>query len=597
MLDAKDEQKYDVLLDEQKYDVLLDEQKYDVLLDEQKYDVLLGEQKYDVLLARLDGVKTYMALRRVPLKLQDRVIKWFDYLWMCNKSADEEKSLSLLPDKLKAEIAIHVHLDTLKRVEIFQATEAGFLCELVLRLRPVLFSPGDYICRKGEVGKEMYIVNRGRLHVVADNGKTVLATLKPGATVTTASVKSVGYSDLFCLSKKDLWDVLKEYPAARVEAGGSSLSMSRSRSTPGLVESTGKTPLDAMIVYRHHTLPVSLLHKDGSSSGGPPTRDDHALNTLTNTQSEDNLISRCANDQPRRMSSDSQHPVGNLTTSMTISSMTSYCGTPPQKSPISTEAGKNPFSAPSSPKITTYHIRDNTAVVNSAPPLVNGHAALGHLTPHHGPPPTPMAPSAAQFAYHNLSYISTGQPINFLSPFCAPQNTYQASPNPFPGSPASFQSSPAPSLILPQPPSTPSSHAGLLSLAATASPIPSYPHSPSMLHHGLVPTSSQLQLQPQFASGALHSPHSPLPAREPNPSDTLLKEITRLRERLAQLEGENSALTVKLNQQQWDVESRLTELEMHICQSDSVASTDFDGDSLRQDSKSTPPTVNKESII
>ena len=53
-------------------------------------------------------------------------------------------------DKLKGEIAIHVHLDTLKRVEIFQNTEAGFLCELVLRLKPILFSPGDYICRKGQ---------------------------------------------------------------------------------------------------------------------------------------------------------------------------------------------------------------------------------------------------------------------------------------------------------------------------------------------------------------------------------------------------------------------------------------------------------------
>ena len=53
-------------------------------------------------------------------------------------------------DKLKGEIAIHVHLNTLKRVEIFQNTEAGFLCELVLRLKPVLFSPGDYICRKGK---------------------------------------------------------------------------------------------------------------------------------------------------------------------------------------------------------------------------------------------------------------------------------------------------------------------------------------------------------------------------------------------------------------------------------------------------------------
>lgn len=54
------------------------------------------------------------------------------------------------PPRWQAEIAINVHLDTLKRVEIFQNTEAGFLCELVLRLRPVLFSPGDYICRKGK---------------------------------------------------------------------------------------------------------------------------------------------------------------------------------------------------------------------------------------------------------------------------------------------------------------------------------------------------------------------------------------------------------------------------------------------------------------
>ena len=67
--------------------------------------------------------------------------------------------------------------------------------------------------------------------MVGDNGKTVLATLKPGSYFgeisilnmgtsgnrRTASVRSVGYSDLFRLSKKDLWDVLKEYPAARVK--------------------------------------------------------------------------------------------------------------------------------------------------------------------------------------------------------------------------------------------------------------------------------------------------------------------------------------------------------------------------------------------
>ncbi|CAH0406006.1 unnamed protein product [Chilo suppressalis] len=224
-----------------------------------------------------------MRMRRVPTHLQVKVIKWFDYLWLTQKCSDEEKAVSCLPDKLKAEIAINVHLDTLKRVEIFQNTEAGFLCELVLRLRPVLFSPGDFICRKGEVGKEMYIVNRGKLQVVGDNGKTVLATLKAGSYFgeisilnmgtagnrRTASVRSVGYSDLFVLSKKDMWDVLKEYPAARVrleaiavkrlekykKAPLEKVAMGRCQSTPGLVETSGRIPIEDMQLPPTSTVP------------------------------------------------------------------------------------------------------------------------------------------------------------------------------------------------------------------------------------------------------------------------------------------------------------------------------------------------------
>ena len=98
----------------------------------------------------MDAVKQYMTFRRVGKDLESRVIKWFDYLWSnkqvlifknnhCHyqkikmlathlmpmnnffvKSMDEESVLGMLPDKLKAEIAIHVHLDTLKKVRIFQ---------------------------------------------------------------------------------------------------------------------------------------------------------------------------------------------------------------------------------------------------------------------------------------------------------------------------------------------------------------------------------------------------------------------------------------------------------------------------------------------
>lgn len=44
----------------------------------------------------------------------------------------------------------------------------------------------------GEVGKEMYIVNRGRLQVVADNGKTVMASLKAGSYFGEISILNMG---------------------------------------------------------------------------------------------------------------------------------------------------------------------------------------------------------------------------------------------------------------------------------------------------------------------------------------------------------------------------------------------------------------------
>ncbi|CAC5411608.1 CNGA3 [Mytilus coruscus] len=181
--------------------------------------------------AKVDSVKRYMELRGVFGELQVRVIKWFDYTWNNKQSFDDKEVLFYLPEKLRAEISVHVHLGTLRRVAIFQDSEPGLLVELVLKLRLQVFSPGDYICRKGDIGKDMYIVKRGRLQVVSEDGKVIFVTLSDGSVFgeisvlnisgnktgnrRTASVRSVGYSDLFCLSKRDLWDALEEYPEAK----------------------------------------------------------------------------------------------------------------------------------------------------------------------------------------------------------------------------------------------------------------------------------------------------------------------------------------------------------------------------------------------
>ncbi|XP_012875186.1 PREDICTED: cyclic nucleotide-gated cation channel alpha-3 [Dipodomys ordii] len=181
--------------------------------------------------AKIDSIKQYMQFRKVTKDLETRVIRWFDYLWANRKTVDEKEVLKSLPDKLKAEIAINVHLDTLKKVRIFQDCEAGLLVELVLKLRPTVFSPGDYICKKGDIGREMYIIKEGKLAVVADDGVTQFVVLSDGSYFgeisilnikgsksgnrRTANIRSIGYSDLFCLSKDDLMEALTEYPDAK----------------------------------------------------------------------------------------------------------------------------------------------------------------------------------------------------------------------------------------------------------------------------------------------------------------------------------------------------------------------------------------------
>uniref|UniRef100_A0A8C3DP41 Cyclic nucleotide gated channel subunit alpha 2 n=3 Tax=Corvus moneduloides TaxID=1196302 RepID=A0A8C3DP41_CORMO len=181
--------------------------------------------------AKIDAIKHYMQFRKVSKDLETKVIKWFDYLWTNKKAVDEREVLKNLPDKLRAEIAINVHLETLKKVRIFQNCEAGLLVELVLKLRPQVFSPGDYVCRKGDIGKEMYIIKEGKLAVVADDGMTQYALLTAGGCFgeisilnikgskmgnrRTANIRSLGYSDLFCLSKEDLMEAVTEYPDAK----------------------------------------------------------------------------------------------------------------------------------------------------------------------------------------------------------------------------------------------------------------------------------------------------------------------------------------------------------------------------------------------
>lgn len=178
----------------------------------------------------LDGAKTYMRHHKVPGGMKRRVLRWYDYSWSRGRiqgGGDINTALGLLPDKLKTELALHVNLSVLKKVTIFQECQPEFLHDLVLKMKAYIFTPGDSICRKGEVAREMFIIADGILEVISETGR-VLTTMEAGdffgeigilnldgLNKRTADVRSVGYSELFSLSREDVLAAMKDYPEAQ----------------------------------------------------------------------------------------------------------------------------------------------------------------------------------------------------------------------------------------------------------------------------------------------------------------------------------------------------------------------------------------------
>ncbi len=59
-----------------------------------------------------------MRSHNVPQSMQKRVQRWYDYSWSRGRmnGAGDIHSIGLLPDKLKTELALHVNLETLRKV-------------------------------------------------------------------------------------------------------------------------------------------------------------------------------------------------------------------------------------------------------------------------------------------------------------------------------------------------------------------------------------------------------------------------------------------------------------------------------------------------
>jgi voltage-gated potassium channel Kch len=160
--------------------------------------------------------------RRIPGELEQKIVDYYAYAWRQRLAYDETEFLASLPSALREEVALHMKSDVLEQVELFQGADPEFVRYVALRLRPEVLTPGDWVFREGDEGTCMYFITRGELDVLRSGRDDPVTRLETGDFFgeialfddlpRTASVRSVGYCDLYSLSKSDFREVVQRFP-------------------------------------------------------------------------------------------------------------------------------------------------------------------------------------------------------------------------------------------------------------------------------------------------------------------------------------------------------------------------------------------------
>jgi voltage-gated potassium channel len=170
---------------------------------------------------KMDEIHMFCDDRRLPPDLTSRIKKHVSNWWKRKGGLQDSDVLQYLTPSLKNEVNVLLNEDIIQKCPLFQDCPDGFVHNLVSRLKPQLYSPGDVIVKNGDVGHEMYFVGRGECQIL-QKGK-VLGTLTSGDyfgeialleanSTRTATIVAKGFCDLFVLQNTDFNKVTRIYP-------------------------------------------------------------------------------------------------------------------------------------------------------------------------------------------------------------------------------------------------------------------------------------------------------------------------------------------------------------------------------------------------
>lgn len=99
---------------------------------------------------------------------------------MAKARRQKVESRVLAEDEEEQQTGPNIAKDNLNNT-IFANADPEFLRALSAMMRPRTYQAGEYIVRKGEIGSEMFFINRGMVQVVSADGNEVYDSMGSGS--------------------------------------------------------------------------------------------------------------------------------------------------------------------------------------------------------------------------------------------------------------------------------------------------------------------------------------------------------------------------------------------------------------------------------
>ncbi|MCO4748118.1 MAG: cyclic nucleotide-binding domain-containing protein [Proteobacteria bacterium] len=169
-----------------------------------------------------DVLQAFLRARGASQGLLERVSDYHDHLWGQHGGYLHDRLLSRLPSSMRNEVMASLAGPLLSDVPLFSTAPGPVQQALLSVLRFEVHPPGAVLVRSGSPPEEVFVLARGRLEIRSPDGEQVHGHFEAGdffgllslmlGERRSATVRSVGYCDVFVLQKRDLDGIREAFP-------------------------------------------------------------------------------------------------------------------------------------------------------------------------------------------------------------------------------------------------------------------------------------------------------------------------------------------------------------------------------------------------